>query len=227
MSDTDTSAMRSGFAKMSATAGRTRRRYPASLKRSLDIALVLLVLPIALPLTMLLWLLATIQGGNGFYGHPRVGRDGDVFRCWKIRSMVHDADARLARHLEADPFAAAEWAREHKLRNDPRVTRFGRFLRRTSLDELPQIWNVLRGDMSLVGPRPVTIVELKRYGTMGRYYLECRPGLTGLWQVFGRGSVCYEERIELDRRYVETMSLGRDLGLIVRTVPVILRRTGS
>jgi exopolysaccharide production protein ExoY len=227
MSDIDTSAHVDELLAGQVRSGSGLRAYPAVAKRGLDIALVVFVLPVALPLTLLLWLVATIEGGSGFFGHQRVGLGGRPFRCWKIRSMVRNAESILAHHLASDPAAAAEWARDQKLKKDPRVTRFGRFMRRTSLDEIPQLWNVLRGDMSIVGPRPVTAGELDRYGASARFYLQCRPGLTGLWQVNGRGSARYEDRIALDRRYAETMTLGRDLGLILRTVPVVLRRTGT
>ena len=195
-------------------------------KRALDIALSLILLPSLLPLIVLLWALARRDGGPGFYAHKRIGRHGRVFWCWKIRTMVPDAEARLAAHLSGHPDAAREWARTQKLTDDPRITRLGGVLRRTSLDELPQIWNVLRGDMSFVGPRPVTLSELDRYGAQRTVYLRLRPGVTGLWQVNGRGNGCYAERLSLDRAYSDGVSLSVDLRLILRTVLVLFWPTG-
>lgn len=195
-------------------------------KRLLDIALSLILLPILLPLILLLWVLARRDGGPGFYAHTRIGRHGRRFKCWKIRTMILDADVRLAAHLATDPHAAREWERAQKLTNDPRITRLGRVLRRTSLDELPQIWNVLLGEMSLVGPRPVTLAELDRYGAQRASYLRMRPGITGLWQVKGRGNGCYTERLALDQAYAQTQSLPLDLRLILRTALVLFWPTG-
>ena len=172
-------------------------------------------------------MIVALDGANPFFGHRRVGRDGRVFRCWKLRSMVPDAEARLARHLAENPAAAREWAAARKLSQDPRVTRVGRVLRRTSLDELPQVWNVLLGEMSLVGPRPVTTEELMRYGPARWAYLGVRPGITGLWQVRGRNRLSYAERVRLDAEYARDASLALDLGLLLRTVPAVLRLTGQ
>ena len=156
----------------------------------------------------------------------RVGRHGRPFKCFKIRSMVVDAERRLHEHLSANPEAAAEWASDFKLANDPRVTRFGYFIRRTSLDELPQVWNVLLGDMSFVGPRPVVAHELERYGDKQNAYLAMRPGLTGPWQVLGRNDLPYNERVRLDCRYLEEQGLLTDLALMVRTSRAVFGRTG-
>ena len=201
--------------------------YALVFKRALDIGLCLAVLPLALPLVAVLAVLARRDGGPAFYPHVRVGMGGARFRCWKLRSMVPDAHARLAAILASDPAARAEWQRTHKLQNDPRVTALGRLLRRTGLDELPQLWCVLRGEMSLVGPRPVTVPELERYGRHRRVYLALRPGLTGLWQVAGRGAVDYEARVALDVRYCEALSLFTDIGILMRTAGTVLRRTGA
>jgi lipopolysaccharide/colanic/teichoic acid biosynthesis glycosyltransferase len=141
--------------------------------------------------------------------------------------MVPDAEARLDEVLRRDPTAAAQWAQYQKLDNDPRVTRLGHLLRRTSLDELPQLWNVLRGDMSLVGPRPVTRAELERYGSAASDYVSVRPGLTGLWQVEGRNALTYEERVAMDRRYARKLTFRQDLRILAKTVAVVLARTGS
>ncbi len=195
-------------------------------KRLLDLALALLLLPVLLPVICTLWLLVRLQGEGGFYSHTRVGRNGARFSCWKIRTMVPNAEALLAQLLENDPQAAAEWQRSQKLSCDPRITRLGQFLRRTSLDELPQIWNVLRGDMSFVGPRPVTQSELDRYGSNARVYMKMRPGITGLWQIKGRADGCYRERLRLDMAYARAISPAQDLSLILRTSAVIFRPTG-
>lgn len=186
----------------------------------------LVLLAVFAPVIGVLWLLVRRDGGPGFFGHQRVGRDGRLFQCWKLRSMVPDAGARLAQHLAENPSAAALWARDFKLDSDPRVTRFGDFLRRSSLDELPQLWNVLRGDMSLVGPRPVTAAEYASYGRSQGYYRRLRPGLTGLWQVSGRNDTGYRARVALDVGYYWRASLLLDLRILVATAGVVLRRTG-
>jgi exopolysaccharide production protein ExoY len=196
-------------------------------KRCLDlIAVLVLLLPVAL-LLVSLFALVGVEGGRPIFGHTRVGRGGRTFRCWKIRTMVPDAEARLQEVLRTDPKAAAQWAQYRKLDNDPRVTRLGDVLRRTSLDELPQLWNVLRGDMSLVGPRPVTRAELAQYGSAGLDYISVRPGITGLWQVQGRNSLTYTERVRLDQRYVQELTFRQDLQILFKTVSVVFARTGS
>jgi len=167
------------------------------------------------------------RGGSAFYGHRRVGRGGRSFTCWKFRTMVPDAQARLAALLASDPAARAEWAAEQKLRHDPRVTRLGAFLRRSSIDELPQLWNVLRGEMSLVGPRPITAEEAPRYGAAIAAYLAVRPGLTGLWQVSGRSDTGYDDRVRLDTDYVLRWSVWRDLVILARTPLVLLVGRGA
>ncbi len=201
--------------------------YAASGKRCLDLAMCMVLLPLALPLIALAWAMARLDGHAGFFCHERIGRDGRVFRCWKVRTMVADADLQLESYLAENPIAADQWARTQKLDSDPRITRMGRFLRRTSLDELPQIWNVLRGEMSLVGPRPITRAELSRYGNMTQAYLSLRPGITGLWQVLGRSNGCYRQRITLDGEYARDMTVMLDLILLVRTVFVVLWPTGK
>ena len=150
-----------------------------------------------------------------------------MFRCWKIRTMVPDADQRLAKLLETDPIAAAEWARDHKLEDDPRVTRLGQFLRKTSLDELPQLWNVLKGDMSFVGPRPIVIEEMSRYGMYQAAYLAMKPGVTGMWQVSGRNDVTYDERVQMDVSYFDRISFLLDVRLIAKTASAVFHRTGK
>jgi lipopolysaccharide/colanic/teichoic acid biosynthesis glycosyltransferase len=200
--------------------------YPRHLKRALDLALVLLTAPVTLPLIAIVWALVRLDGGPGFFGHIRIGRDGRAFSCWKIRTMHRDAPARLAALLQADPATARAWDKHGKLPVDPRITPLGRILRRLSIDELPQVWNVLRGDMSIVGPRPVTRPELDRYGPRQRYYLSCRPGITGLWQVSGRNRLTYDDRVALDQAYAERITLVSDLSVILRTVPTVLGLTG-
>lgn len=196
-------------------------------KRVLDIFLAILALPILLPVIAVLYILTRRDGGRGFFGHLRVGRNGEMFKCWKIRTMVPDARAALEKHLAENPEAAAEWKKDFKLENDPRVTRLGRILRATSLDELPQIWNVLRGEMSFVGPRPVTREEMPRYAGFEASYLATRPGITGLWQVSGRNDIGYDERVRLDARYVRDMGLFGDLAIIMRTFLAVAKRTGK
>ncbi len=200
--------------------------YASHLKRSLDLAMVVLLAPLALAVVAVTLALVRLDGGPGFFGHVRIGRKGRPFTCWKIRTMYPDADLRLTALLAADPIAARAWELQQKLDADPRVTPLGRVLRRLSIDELPQLWNVVRGEMSIVGPRPVTASELDRYGTRRRFYLSCRPGLTGLWQVSGRSRLSYEERVSLDQRYAERIGLLSDLSVLARTVPAVLRMTG-
>lgn len=195
-------------------------------KRFFDVALSILLLPILVPVIFMLFACVKASGGPGFFGHVRMGKDGRSFRCWKLRTMVPDAQDRLNALLDRDAQARAAWQRDRKLRDDPRVTRFGWFLRQTSLDELPQIFNVLKGDMSLVGPRPVTAEELEKYGVHKVAYLAMRPGVTGLWQVSGRNEVSYSERVALDNQYYRNVSLAVDIGILVKTSGVVLRRTG-
>ncbi|GGL77354.1 sugar transferase [Wenxinia marina] len=203
-----------------------RDAWSGRAKRTFDLVLCLMLcLPIAL-LVAALFLLARLDGGPGFFGHRRVGRDGREFVCWKIRTMVPDAEARLTDYLAENPDARMEWARDFKLTDDPRVTRIGRVLRETSLDELPQIWNVLRGDMSFVGPRPVTAAELDRYRGCEACYLSHRPGMTGLWQISGRNDLDYGSRIRLDMEYSHSHGLVQDVRIILRTCGAVLARTG-
>lgn len=202
-------------------------RTSETIKSAMDIVLVLLTLPLVIPVVAVLYALTRLDGGPGFFGHTRVGRDGRLFRCWKVRTMVTDAETALAEHLARNPSAAAQWQREFKLDDDPRITRLGAFLRSTSLDELPQIWNVLRGEMSLVGPRPITQDELANYRGYEWCYLSVKPGITGLWQVSGRNDVSYAERVQMDVEYLRSRSLMLDLSLILKTVGAVLRRTGK
>lgn len=200
--------------------------YQSGGKRLVDIILCLLLLPILIPVLTVMYVLVRLDGGSGFYGHTRVGQDGASFKCWKIRTMARNADAQLQDLLQRDPEARVEWERDRKLRHDPRITFFGQFFRQSSLDELPQIWNVLRGDMSLVGPRPVTASELDKYGDGKSAYLALRPGITGLWQVSGRNDVTYDERVAFDVKYHAKLSWGADTRILIKTVAVVFRRTG-
>ena len=200
--------------------------YSRYVKRLLDLAVSILILPVALPVILLLALLVRRDGGPAFFGHERVGRHGTSFRCWKLRTMAENAKELLEQHLEREPAAAEEWKVHQKLSDDPRVTRLGRVLRATSLDELPQLWNVFRGEMSLVGPRPITRAELGRYQGSEGYYLAARPGVTGLWQVSGRNDLSYPERVRLDVRYVKTCSLVADITILMKTLGAVLRRSG-
>ncbi|MGU3537485.1 sugar transferase [Methylobacterium sp. A54F] len=193
-------------------------------KRAMDLVIALLVAFLVLPLIVVLMaLLRATSAGPVFFAQTRIGFDGRTFRCLKFRTMVVDGDAVLQRHLRANPAAAREWEETRKLRNDPRITPVGRFLRLTSLDELPQLINIIRGEMSLVGPRPIVADELDRYGLFRNCYLRGRPGLTGLWQVSGRSCVGYGMRVELDRTYVAQWSPWVDLKILCMTVPAVLR----
>lgn len=195
--------------------------------RANQLGALLLLLALSPLMLLVIWLIWRRDGLPVFFAHYRVGRDGKLFRCLKFRTMARDAERMLAELLRNDPAARAEWQRDQKLTNDPRITPVGHFLRRTSLDELPQLFNVLRGEMSLVGPRPITVAELTRYGRVRWHYLSVRPGMTGLWQVSGRNNTSYEERVELDRDYVERHSLWLDLRILVKTINVVVARDGA
>ncbi|SFN83982.1 undecaprenyl-phosphate galactose phosphotransferase [Formivibrio citricus] len=169
------------------------------------------------------------QGGPGevFFGHVRVGMNGKPFKCWKFRTMVHNSKEVLEHLLATSAEARAEWDKDFKLKNDPRITRIGAFLRKTSLDEIPQLWNVLKGEMSLVGPRPIIEAELERYAERVDFYLEARPGLTGLWQVSGRNETTYDERVALDAWYVKNWNLWYDIAILCKTVRTVLTGKGA
>lgn len=202
-------------------------RFGDFMKRGMDIVIAAMMCVMLAPVILVLLAIVSLDGGFPIFGHERVGRDGKRFRCWKIRSMVVDAPAKLEALLRADPARAAEWRDGFKLNDDPRITRIGGFLRKTSLDELPQLWNVLVGEMSLVGPRPVTAQELVRYGRGAAYYCTVRPGVTGLWQVMGRNETTYSRRVAIDRFYVRSRSLLKDVAILFMTVPAVLNRTGQ
>jgi exopolysaccharide production protein ExoY len=205
------------------------RRVSLKAKRCLDLALVLLILPVAAPLLLAVaGIIYAISGGPVLFVHKRVGRDGHEFGCLKFRTMVLNSDAVLRVHLQENPEAQEEWRLTQKLTNDPRVLRgIGSFLRKSSLDELPQLYNVLVGDMSLVGPRPVTRDELDRYGDSVGYYLSMRPGITGHWQVNGRSETTYDERVGMDVQYVQNWTLLADFKILLQTVAVVLAQKGA
>ena len=197
------------------------------IKRCFDLSTSIAVLIVGSP--VLLWIAAKVlaSGRPIFFGHRRVGQNGKHFLCYKFRTMAVNADVLLKDLLERDPQARAEWDRDFKLKNDPRITSIGHFLRKTSLDELPQLWNVLKGEMSLVGPRPVVDAELERYGNQVDFYLEAKPGVTGLWQVSGRNDVSYDTRVYLDAWYVKNWSLFNDIVILLKTVKVIFKKDGA
>ena len=208
--------------------GHDRPIVAGALMRAFDIvaaaSVLLLTAPLLVAIALMVWLM---DGGPALYSQPRVGRDGRHFRCLKFRSMCVDADARLARLLASDENARREWQADHKLRVDPRITRLGRFLRKTSLDETPQLINVLRGEMSLVGPRPIVDAEIPRYGRRFAAYCAQRPGITGLWQVSGRNDVSYRRRVALDTAYSARKSISLDMRILFATVPAVVLRRGS
>lgn len=195
-------------------------------KRTADFAGSLLLITALSPLLLTIYALVARSGGQVIYGHRRIGRGGEWFTCYKFRTMVPNAEQVLKQVLADNPELKAEWDRDEKLRNDPRVTRIGEFLRKTSLDELPQLFNVLRGDMSLVGPRPATEIGMSHYGKAWRWYLAVRPGMTGLWQVSGRNDVGFRRRVVLDIYYVRNQNLLLDLQILFRTIGVVTGRTG-
>ena len=199
--------------------------YRGGLKRGLDMALVVLTLPIiALVVFSLAAIIFLRDRHNPFYCQNRIGRGGRIYRIWKLRTMIPDADRHLSDHLKRDPAALAEWTATQKLKADPRITAFGRFLRKSSLDELPQLWNVLKGDMSLVGPRPMMTCQRDLYP--GTDYYDLRPGITGPWQVSSRNDTTFADRARFDAAYNREISFVTDIRLLLATVRVVLRATG-
>ncbi|MEY4696475.1 MAG: hypothetical protein RIT14_903 [Pseudomonadota bacterium] len=203
---------------------RRARFYPALGKRVLDILFVLIAVPVVLPLVALLALLIAADGHSPVFRQERIGRGGQRFLLWKLRTMVPDAEDHLQRHLAQDAAARAEWDAFQKLSQDPRITRIGALLRKSSLDEIPQLWNVLKGDMSLVGPRPMMPEQRPLYP--GEDYFALRPGVTGPWQVSDRNLATFAQRADFDSDYARRLSIGTDLKLILATVGVVLRCTG-
>ena len=198
-------------------------------KRAFDFFFSLFVLIVASPLFLTLWIIVRLSSkGPVIYSHERIGRGGVPFQCYKFRSMYPDADIRLEEILKSCPLKKEEWEATHKLKQDPRITKIGAFLRKTSLDELPQFWNVLIGDLSVVGPRPVVEKEiLNHFGPKANKILSIRPGLTGIWQVSGRNNTCYQERLRLDEHYVDNHSFLGDLKLIFKTIPEMIFSKGA
>ena len=215
------------------TMSATRRIGPNALgfalKRVFDLVSVVVILALFGWLMLIIAVLVRMSGGKKvIYGHTRVGRHGRSFKCLKFRSMVSNSDEVLRNLLETDPDARAQWERDFKLKDDPRITKIGRFIRKTSLDELPQLWNVVKGEMSIVGPRPVVQAEFEQYyGGARNHYLAVSPGLTGLWQVSGRNDLDYAERVELDKQYVERSNVIYDFVIVMRTVKVMVVRRGA
>jgi exopolysaccharide production protein ExoY len=194
----------------------------------LDLVVAISMLIFTLPLLIAIALIVRAQdGGPAVFAHERIGRNGRTFKCLKFRSMVLDSDRRLSALLEKDPFARAQWNRDHKLKDDPRITPVGSFLRRSSLDELPQFLNVLRGEMSIVGPRPIVQAEIARYGRRFNRYCAVKPGITGLWQVSGRNDTSYRRRVAMDTVYAQRKSLAWDVKLLILTLPAVLFAHGS
>jgi Undecaprenyl-phosphate galactose phosphotransferase WbaP len=207
-----------------------RAEYEANTnaKRILDIAIAAIALVFVFPLLLLVGILVRLQdGGRALYAQKRYGRNGRTFKCYKLRSMVANADERLQEILATDPDARAEWEETQKLVNDPRITPLGHFIRKTSIDELPQLLNILRGEMSLVGPRPIVENEIAKYGEFYRDYCSVRPGLTGLWQVEGRSDTTYDERVQLDVKYARNRNFFGDIMIMLRTVPAVLLSRGA
>lgn len=196
--------------------------------RFLDISLIVLAAPyIILAFLFIIVSILIDSGGPVFYRHRRIGRDGRKFDLYKFRTMVQNADQVLQTYLDRSPELRAEWEATQKLQNDPRVTRVGALLRKTSLDELPQLWNILIGEMSIVGPRPIVDAEVERYGNCFELYKQVRPGLTGLWQVSGRSDTSYEHRVELDEYYILHRSFRLDVEIILKTIVVVLKGKGA
>ena len=206
---------------------RARREplYRRVLKRVLDVGFVLMALPIVLPVVLVLAAVLKASGNKPFFTQERVGLGGKTFRLWKLRTMVPDAEERLRDHLRTDEAARREWDAYQKLSHDPRITEFGQFLRKSSLDELPQLWNVLIGDMSLVGPRPMMLDQQELYP--GSAYYALRPGLTGTWQISDRNQSTFAQRAEFDAEYERDLSFFKDLKILLATVGVVLRATGK
>lgn len=203
------------------------KRFPRFLKRTFDLLFATSCLILFSPFFLYISILVKLDGGPAFYGHERIGRNGKTFKCLKFRSMAINSQELLEELLAKDSIAREEWKTSFKLKNDPRVTSIGRFLRKTSLDELPQLINILKGEMSTVGPRPITKQELVMYSKDVKYYLVGKPGLTGLWQVSGRSDIDYITRVLLDTTYIKNWSFLKDIIIVLKTVKVVLKRDGA
>jgi len=201
--------------------------FARGLKRVFDIVLSFVLLLLLTPVLFTISCLVMLDGGPALFAHKRIGRGGNKFSCLKFRTMVQDADGVLEKYLRENPAARREWAQDQKIKHDPRITRIGRILRSCSLDELPQLLNVISGDMSLVGPRPIVDAEVEKYRTDYEFYCAVRPGITGLWQVSGRNDISYDERVYLDSWYVRNWSVWNDIVILILTVPTVLFRSGA
>ena len=196
-------------------------------KRVFDLIMGVAITIALSPVFLIVAAVVAAGGGPVFYSQNRIGKDGKPFRCFKFRSMVTDADKRLKELLDTDPEFKAEWEATFKSTRDPRITKIGKFLRKTSLDELPQLFNVIKGEMSLVGPRPVPHYEILKYGRTSRHYVAMRPGMTGLWQISGRNDVSYNTRVAMDRYYAYNRSTMMDLAIMFGTIRVVVFGTGA
>ena len=198
------------------------------LKRVVDIILVLSVIPLALPLLGAILLLVCLDSpGKAIFQQERVGKNGRKFKVWKVRTMVENADRVLDEYLTEHPELRPGWEKTRKLKNDPRVTRVGRILRHTSVDELPQFWNVLKAEMTLIGPRPILPEEIEEYGDSYTLYVKVLPGLTGLWQVLGRNDLEFQQRVRLDEEYILNWSISMDIHILIQTVKVVITGYGA
>lgn len=205
----------------------TRNVLGQFVKAAMDYLGAFLGLIFLSPLFLFLVIRVRKDGGPAFYSQTRIGKGGKPFKCWKFRSMHTNSEELLAELLTNDPVARAEYEKTFKLKDDPRITKIGYMLRKYSLDELPQLWNILRSDMSLVGPRPVVEKEREYYGALWSDYLSMKPGLTGLWQVSGRNDICYAQRVQLDSDYVQNWSLKKDIIILFKTISVVLDGRGA
>jgi undecaprenyl-phosphate galactose phosphotransferase len=203
------------------------QNLPQLIKRTFDIVIASCALAVLSPILLAVAIMVKKDGGPALFGHKRLGLNGKVFHCLKFRSMIINSDEVLKKHLAQNAEARVEWQNDLKLRNDPRVTTIGKLLRRTSIDELPQLLNVLKGEMSIVGPRPIIVAETEKYDNDISHYYRVRPGITGLWQVSGRNDVTYSERVRMDSWYVRNWSLWHDIMIVCKTFPAVLKRSGA
>lgn len=205
-----------------------KRHHTFTAKRVFDVSIAVLSAIFVAPLLLTVALMIRLHDGKpAIFAHTRYGLNGRAFKCYKLRSMVADADKRLNELLETDPAARREWEATQKLNNDPRITPIGKFIRASSIDELPQLMNVIRGDMSLVGPRPITMAERAKYGEHFAHYCSVRPGITGVWQISGRSNVSYPERVQMDVTYARTRTFWGDVWIILKTVPAVALSVGA
>jgi len=216
------------FSTMTPVAPPRQGYYETVGKRLLDVFAVVVAAPVVLPLIAVILFATWFQGGKPLYVQYRIGRGGKVFKCWKVRTMVQNAEKVLADLISSDPAIAREWGENQKLTKDPRITRLGRFLRKSSLDELPQLWNVLNGTMSLIGPRPFMPEQKALYadGSHDTAYYRLRPGISGLWQVSRRNAGSFRERVHYDEQYGMSVRFLSDIGILWRTLAVVVAATG-